>query len=132
MHTPHVSLPMKQQRRGLAGAALVVLAGCGNSTVDSEAVWRLTSAPQENTLEVRAEYSGCADFKEWKVEESNSEVEVRAVVKYPKEVSCDADQVFERHSILLADPLGTRRLTGCDPYDPATDCHEVAVNPEVG
>lgn len=120
---------MEAHPRSVAAAALLgaVLAGCGGSPHDEAIEWRLAGEPQGSTVEVTAYFGGssCTDFKEWTVDESSTEVEVRAIVTFSGAGDCTADMVGETKTVRLAEPLGSRRLAGCDPDDKQADCATV-------
>jgi hypothetical protein len=113
--------------RPAAAVLLVLLVGCGDQPHDEEVVWHLTSEPQRSMLEVSAVFGGssCTDFEGWRVDESSTVVEVRAIVTFSGDEVCTADLDSEPHTIRLDEPLGNRRLAGCDPDDPAAACDDV-------
>ncbi len=94
-----------------------------------EVMWRLASEPQGSELEVRAEFGSsglCRTFKKWAVDESSSEVWVQAIVTQSSTEECTDDLVMERRTIRLEEPLGTRRLTGCDSNNVDASCDMIA------
>lgn len=103
-------------------------AACGGGGSDRPVKWALTAEPDGSTVRVRAEFGGssCTDFNEWQVEETSTEVEVTAVVTFSGAGDCTADGVTESYTVGLADPLGNRRLVGCDPDDSEANCARVA------
>lgn len=105
----------------------MVVGGCGGDSHDEQVRWRLTGQPNGTAVELPAEFGGssCSEFERWTVEESGSTVEVRAFAKFSDAPDCTADQVFEPHTVRLADPLGDRRLAGCDPDNADAACTEV-------
>ena len=111
-------------------AVLLVLsapAACAGGSSEGRARGALTAEPDGAALPLRAEFGGssCADLEGWEVEETASEVEVRAVVRV-EGGECTADLVIQWHTVRLSSPLGERRLVGCDPDDDDADCAAVA------
>jgi len=107
------------------------------SVKNSGTEWRLQEPPEGRVLKVVANVvSSCNSIDRVVVEESRDEVSVgvyvRAVSPLPTR-ECTADErAIERTTVELQEPLGDRKLVGCDrpvalQLDPATekDCAKV-------
>lgn len=115
-------------RWGALAAAIVLVAAfvwvrSNDGPVERRVRWELTAVPDGALLKLRAVFGGssCTEFDEWKVDESDTQVDVGASALFESE-DCTADEVFEPHSVVLNEPLGDRRLVGCDPTDMDADC----------
>ncbi len=104
--------------------AMLSAAACGEGGQDRQVEWALVEEPVGKTFRIRAEFGGssCTDFKEWEVEESAGQVEVRAIVTFSGAEDCTADLVTEPYTLRLAEPLAERELLGCAPEDEDRDC----------
>ena len=111
----------------IGGAAVVLLAACSVVGLGGETrpvPWKLTEV-SGNELAVEAQYGGssCTEFDQWRVDESNAEVKLLAMVRFDDgDGACTDDLVYETGSVRLDAPLGDRRLTGCDPTAPDAGC----------
>ena len=124
-------------RRSFAALAVLIAVVCGVAlwiTLDggddeTTVRWTLTSSPDRNRLELRAEYGGssCSRFGSWTVDEADDEVAIRATA-FIEGGDCTSDLVFEPHTVVLDQPLGDRRLVGCLGGDVNPDCRGVAEN----
>lgn len=104
--------------------AMLSAAACGEGGQDRQVEWALVDEPVGTTFGLRAEFGGssCAGFNEWEVEESASQVEVRAIVTFSGAEEGTADLVTEPYRLRLAEPLGERELLGCAPSGEDKDC----------
>ena len=110
------------------GAATAAVGGCGDDGAREEVRWRLTAEPDGPRLELAAEFGGssCTTFDEWAVDETDAQVEIRAVV-VRSGGDCTDDLVVEAHAVELEEDLGDRPLLGCEPGDDLdADCLAVA------
>lgn len=108
--------------------ALLALAACSDAGGREEARWRLTAEPDGRRIELRAEFGGssCTEFDSWAVDETEAQVEIRAVIVRDTG-DCTDDLVVEPHTVELEEPLGDRPLHGCEPgSDLDADCLDVA------
>lgn len=109
--------------------ALLALAACSSDAGGrEEARWRLTAEPDGRRIELRAEFGGssCTEFDSWAVDETEAQVEIRAVIVRDTG-DCTDDLVVEPHTVELEEPLGDRPLHGCEPgSDLDADCLDVA------
>lgn len=101
--------------------ALSLLAACGRST--HAVPWQLTGAADGLDLPLVADFGGstCDPVLKWKVSETAAEVHIRAFVESGIG-GCSADSLQEEGSVHLDEPLGARRLTGCEPDNPTAEC----------
>ncbi len=110
----------------LSLGAVVLTAGCGGPS-DEAVEWTVIEKPDATTYQLRARFGGssCTDFKEWQVEQTDEHVKVSAIVTFSGEADCTADEVFEPYTLRLSEPLGNRKLVGCDPPTADDDCSDV-------
>lgn len=108
-------------------AAMLPVGACAGGTHDEQVEWALVEEPVGEIFELQAEFGGssCTEFKEWQVEESSTQVEVRAIVTFSGAGDCTADLVSQPYTLRLAEPLAERELLGCAPEDDVRDCTQV-------
>lgn len=106
------------------GLLLLSVPGCGESWSEEVVGWELREPPSAETLSLQAEFGGssCTEFERWQVRETQSVVEIRAVILTSDAEDCTTDLVTERGTVTLNRPLGDRRLIGCDPDNGDRDC----------
>lgn len=111
----------------IVALAFSALFGCGERWHPEDAPWRLLENPSDAPLEVEASFGGssCTRFIEWRVDESQDEVDIRAVIERSNAEACTADEVLEETTIELDAPLGDRTLRGCRPDNLDVDCRFV-------
>ena len=107
---------------------VVALVGCGGDERTEQVPWtRMPDPPgsQSTELEWRVEAvfggSSCSELAGWDVSETQTEVVIVATATF-EDGDCTDDQVREPHVVVLEEPLGTRRLVGCEPDHDSADC----------
>jgi hypothetical protein len=102
----------------------VALLACGERWAREDASWRVIDDSASPFLVVEASFGGssCTRFIEWRVDESETEVDIRAVIERSNAEACTADEVLEETTIELDAPLGDRTLRGCRPDNLDVDC----------
>jgi hypothetical protein len=104
---------------------------------DSSVWWLQEVDGRRITVVAEAGGSDCTRFSHLEVTESATAVEVLAIWDLSQRGatggSCFADRVGATAEAVLAEPLGSRRLTGCQlgawPIDERTDCREFVEQP---
>ena len=86
----------------------VALLACGERWAREDASWRVIDDSASPFLEVEASFGGssCTRFVEWRVDESQDEVDIRALIERSDDEACTADEVLEATTIELDAPLG--------------------------
>lgn len=82
------------------------------------APWDLVSV-QGNVIEVdvRIEALSVTKFKGWVVEERPQSVVLAAIVERRSAPDHTDDLILRRETVRLREPLGLRKLSGCDPQN---------------
>jgi hypothetical protein len=103
---------------------LLLSTACGRDSSAERAAWTYTAQPGGTELLFDADFdASCSRFLEWRVVESEEELEVLAIVRDSGPEDCPpALLASERYSTRVFMPLGDRRLVGCDPQDEDVDC----------
>jgi hypothetical protein len=107
----------------------ISVVGCGGDDRTEAVPWtRMSTPPGAETptvLELRVEAvfggSSCSELDGWTVDETDAEVVVTATATF-EDGDCTSDQVREPYVVVLEEPLGTRRLVGCEPDQDSADC----------
>lgn len=99
--------------------------------------WKLTAPPSGSELRVVVQVGGCDKFERFSTKESAEFVVVEAYVRKDVRSTCPAVIDFQRRTLRLSAPMGTRALQGCNPPSaiyswpdlPDTDCAAVVFAP---
>lgn len=96
--------------------------------------WWLTALPAGTELQLAVQVGGCDSFERFVVRESSQVVLVKAYVRMNVRSGCPSIIEFQRKTLRLSAPIGTRALQGCNapsaiyrwPDLSDTDCAAVA------
>lgn len=101
-------------------ALLTLAVACGGADVTA-VPWRLSAPPDGTTLEIRvAVGNGCNSIDSVKVDEFSDFVRVTAYSRFNDpgpNGGCDDLLKIDPYTVHIKEPLGNRRLEGCDPGD---------------
>ena len=77
--------------------------------------WRLTAPPSGSELHLAVQVGGCDKFERFSDKDSDQVVLVEAYVRKNVRSSCPDLIEFQRRTLRLSIPIGTRALQGCNP-----------------
>jgi hypothetical protein len=100
-------------------AVLLAAVSCGGEDIEP-AEWRLSEPPSGTTLKIQvAVGNGCNSIDSVKVDEFDDFVRVTAYSRYdePPNGGCDDLLKIDPYEVHLQEPVGDRRLEGCDVED---------------
>ena len=99
----------------VAGCLTLLALACGGFT---QTEWVLTDEPSGNTVHLEVAIgNSCKSLDRINVYESPTVVNLEAYVRGGDD-NCEDILKIERRDVQLAQPLGDRRLEGCDPPGP--------------
>jgi len=93
-------------------AAGVALFACGGTDRTS---WQPTESPTGSELHIGVYVGGCDSFDTIAIRETDEDVTLQAYVNDNVKTDCPAILNFERRTVELRAPLGSRPLLGCNP-----------------